>query len=263
MTAKLRRPIVGVTLRGNGVAVIAAEDVRMDAGGSTFTLRIRRPLARLSGEPLAPGELPVALPILGRQQVANAAVAATVALVAGARPDAIAAALARAEPMRRRMQIVHRDGPLVLDDTVGNPESIDAVFDAIRNISRGRLRVAYAIRGSRGPTINERNAAALAEALAVQPATLVVTASEDVADARNQVTDDEREAVLGALRATGTPFAYEASLGQAVEQTLDGCHPSDLVLLLGAQGMDQGARLSLERLRVAVSGPAATPGARR
>jgi UDP-N-acetylmuramoyl-tripeptide--D-alanyl-D-alanine ligase len=125
-------PLVGVSSRGAPAAVVEVRDLYMGASGSTFVLRLARPLRRLDGGEVAPMTLPLSLPILGRQQVTNAAFAATAALILGARPEGIARALARAEPIRRRMQLIADGGPRILDDTVGNPASIDAVFEAVR-----------------------------------------------------------------------------------------------------------------------------------
>jgi UDP-N-acetylmuramoyl-L-alanyl-D-glutamate--2,6-diaminopimelate ligase len=79
-------------------------------------------------------------------------------------------------------------------------------------------------------------------------ATLVVTASEDHASARDRVEDDERDIVLRTLEARGVPFIYEPNLDAAVTRTLDGAARGDLVALLGAQGMDKGAEIARKLL---------------
>jgi UDP-N-acetylmuramoyl-L-alanyl-D-glutamate--2,6-diaminopimelate ligase len=148
------------------------------------------------------------------------------------------------------MEVVWRGRPLVLDDTVGNPRSLRAVFEAVRPLSGGGLRIVFGIRGSRGPAINRRLAATLGDALRSLGGRtqLVVTASTDRADAANRVRDDERDAALETLERSGVPFAFEPDLAGAVERALDGCRPEELVLLLGAQGMDEAASLVRARL---------------
>jgi UDP-N-acetylmuramoyl-L-alanyl-D-glutamate--2,6-diaminopimelate ligase len=240
----LDRPVIGVSLRARDTAAVHAERVRMGAEGSTFALHVRRPLPLLDGGVVDAVTIPLALPILGRQQVANAALAATAALIAGVPAQTIAFALADVEPMHRRMHIVYEDGPVVLDDTVGNPESIHAVFEAIRSIPHHNLRVAYAIRGSRGTEVNERNAEALAREVGATTATLIVTTSEDHASERDRVDDEERAAVVSTLEAGGVPFVYEPTLERAVARALDGAGRGDLVALLGAQGMDKGTEIA-------------------
>lgn len=243
-TAALDRPVIGVSLRGRDSAAVHVERVRMDAGGSSFVFRVRRPLPMIGGGEVATGELPLALPILGRQQIANAALASTAALVAGVPSSTITFALADVEPMHRRMQIIYEAGPTVLDDTVGNPESIHMVFDAIRAIPHDGLRVVYAVRGSRGTEVNERNADALASEVAATGARLIVTASDDHAGDRDRVEAEERDAVLETLRVRGVSFEYEPFLERAIARTLDGTTHNDMVALLGAQGMDKGAEIA-------------------
>jgi UDP-N-acetylmuramoyl-L-alanyl-D-glutamate--2,6-diaminopimelate ligase len=255
------RPVVWVSLGTASPTAAAAEpDVRVealrwDASGSTFVLDVRRPLPLLGGDPalaVAPQRLPVVLPLLGVQQVANAALAAVAALVAGATPHGITEALAEAEPMRRRMELVRASGPMVLDDTAGNPETLHAVFASVADVRRRTLRVAFGVRGLRGPVINARLAEALAGLVAGcadhGPVRLVVTTSDDVADARNRVRDDERDAARAALDAAGVPYAFAPRLDDAIEVLLEDVQPDDVVLLLGAQGMDRAAPMLRQRL---------------
>jgi UDP-N-acetylmuramoyl-L-alanyl-D-glutamate--2,6-diaminopimelate ligase len=205
--ARAPRPVVWVTLgeASPGEALVtpdvAVEALRWDAGGSTFAVEVRRALPTLDGGEVAPQTIPVVLPVLGLQQVANAAMAVTLALMAGATASGVTEALADAEPMRRRMEIVRAAAPLVLDDTAGNPETLRAVFASAAAFPRRTLRVAFGVRGKRGPVINRHLAEALGELVTERaadgPVRLVVTASEDTADARNRVADEEREAALG------------------------------------------------------------------
>lgn len=248
------RPIVRVTSGDDPDATAAVTGLRTDATGSAFALEIRAPLPRLDGAMLEPCAVPLVLPVFGVHQVANAALAATAALVAGASPVGATEAVAEMAPIRRRMEIVRHTGPVVLDDTVGNPRTLAAVFDSIGAIRHRGLRIVFGIRGSRGPDINRRLAAALSELIrsrsGIQPLKLVVTSSEDSAGARDRVRADEREAVLGTLEEAGVDFAYEPDLEPAVRRALDGWGKDDLVLLLGAQGMDGAA----ERARAVFDG---------
>ena len=253
VTRSLDRPVLDVTWDAQREAAASILLRRIDATGSAFELRILRPLPTLHGEPAPAGSLTLALPLLGRQQVGNAALAAVLSIVAGANPDGVAAGLARVAPIRRRMQVVHRASPIVIDDTVGNAESIRSVFETARAIYHRRLRVVYAIRGSRGATINDRNAMALAADVADTRAELVVTSSDDAAGPRDRVTDEERTAALRALDRSGVSFEHVPRLRDALARVLSGTCDGDLVLLLGAQGMDRGAALVREMLEGGVN----------
>jgi UDP-N-acetylmuramoyl-L-alanyl-D-glutamate--2,6-diaminopimelate ligase len=204
---------------------------------------------------LAPGAVPLVLPVFGVHQVANAALAATAALAAGASPVGVTEAVAEMAPIRRRMEIVRAAAPVVLDDTVGNPRTLAAVFDSIGAIRHGGLRIVFGIRGSRGPDINRRLAHALGDLVRARsvatPVTLVITSSDDSAGPRDRVQAEERDAVLESLRAAGVEHTHEAELAPAVRQALHGHAEDDLVLLLGAQGMDDAAEQARAVLRKA------------
>jgi UDP-N-acetylmuramoyl-L-alanyl-D-glutamate--2,6-diaminopimelate ligase len=247
-----QRPVVGVSAEGAAEASVGVTGLRSDPAGSAFALDIRSILPRLDGGRIERGVLPLVLPVFGRHQVANAALAATAALVAGASPEAITEAVAEQAPIPRRMEIVRTPAPVVLDDTVGNPRTLAAVFDSIGVIPHRRLRIVFGIRGSRGEEINTRLGTALAELVEERarevPVRLVVTASIEAAGSRDRVGGAETEALLAPLRARSVAFEYEPTLAAAVRRGLEGTGHGDLVLLLGAQGMDRAAELAREIL---------------
>jgi UDP-N-acetylmuramoyl-L-alanyl-D-glutamate--2,6-diaminopimelate ligase len=242
------RPLVPVSLHGAAGAAVVLRGLRADATGSAFALEILRPLSTIDGGTVSPQLVPLVLPVFGLQQVANAALAATSALVAGATPLGVTESVAEIAPIRRRMELVRQASPAILDDTAGNPRTLRAVFDSIRVIPHRGLRIAFGIRGARGTAINSRLARTLAElirARADEPSLqLVVTAAEDTAGPRDRVTDEEREVVTAALRDAGIPFTYEPALRDAIRRVLDHHRPDDLILILGAQGMDRAAQIA-------------------
>ena len=261
--ARRPRPAVGVSLAGVPGSAVVLRGMRADASGSAFALEILQPFGTLDGGQVERQAVPLVLPVFGLQHVANAALAATTALVAGATPRGVTEAVAEVTPIRRRMELVRHAAPAILDDTSGNPRTLRAVFDSIRVIPHRGLRIAFGIRGARGPAINRQLAAALAAlvrergaAIAVR---LVVTASEERAGPRDRVTEEEREAVESVLREAGAAYRYEPRLEAAVAAVLDGWGPDDLVLLLGAQGMDQAADVARGMLPATVAARAARP----
>ena len=249
-TGHLGQQVVGVSCRGEPSAAVQVDGIAVRDGVSEFTLRGVRRVQGLDS--LAPGrEMPLRLPLVGVSQVANAAMAAIAALLLGASPEGIRRGLANAHPIRRRMEVVRPGRPLVIDDTVGNPRSVEAVFETIRHLPRiGRLRILFGIRGMRGPEINSRLAAALAEGIGPYEAELVVTSSDDVADGRNRVSQAERDAFIDSFRASakGAALNFQPALGDAIPALLDGIGDDDLVLLLGAQGLDAAAGMVLQHL---------------
>jgi UDP-N-acetylmuramyl tripeptide synthase len=195
----------------------------MRDGHSQFTLRGARQVP--GAESLAPGfEMALRLPLLGVTQVANAAMAATAALLLGASPASVRRGLANAHPIRRRMEVIRPARPLIIDDTVGNPRSLEAVFETVRHLPHsGRLRILFGIRGMRGPDINAKLAETLAECIGSYPAHLVVTSSDDLADARNRVLPAERDAFIDSFRARAAATGSRSS--HVCRRRRDGSRP--------------------------------------
>jgi UDP-N-acetylmuramoyl-L-alanyl-D-glutamate--2,6-diaminopimelate ligase len=210
---------------------------------TAFTLSWRRPLPGAAGAAeVPPGRLELVLPLLGRTQVENAALAAVAGRCLGADADAVAGALAAAPRPRRRLEVLHRGAFTVLDDTVGHPDSISAVFQVAERLPHRRLHVAMALRGGRGAQINRRDAEALAIwARRVPVATLVATTAADEVTEPDRVTAAERRAFLEPLARAGLPAELVPELAPAVRRVLARAGRRDLVLLLGAQGMNGGA----------------------
>ena len=245
----------GLRLVGCGAdegAAVRVAGMEATLEGTRLWLSVQRPLERLDGGTLAPVSFQLRLRVLGRSNRANATLAAAAGLCLGAEPQHVRDALEAMEPPRRRMELIHRGRFAILDDTVGHPDSVSALFDTVRGLDVGRLHAAFAIRGRRGVRVNE----ALGEALAIWSRqvpleTLIVTGAEDTADERNRVSPEERDAFLRPLRRAGVPFSERGTVEAAVPAVLGAARDGDLVLLLGAQGMDAGAERARRWLEAA------------
>lgn len=218
----------GFTLGDASDGLHTVDAVRIDVDGATFTI----------------DGAPVRIALLGRPNVRNAALAASYALAVDVPMETIRAVLATLSPLPRRMQRIPCAGRIVLDDTSGHPDSLQSVFDVVALIPRERLWIAWAIRGSRGADVNRRNALALADFAALhEAAALIVTAAEDITDLKDAVTPEEIDAVKRTLELKGRPHAFHSTLAAAMRDVAARSHSGDLVVLTGAQGMNQGARL--------------------
>lgn len=243
------RAVFPVLCGRGGHVTVRIDRLLVDRGGTRVTLAVRSALSTLDGRTVPPGRFPVELRVLGRPNVANALLAAAAGLCLGAETDTVADALSRFPAPWRRMQIVHRGRFTVLDDTVGHPDSISAVFDVAGRIPHRRLHVVYAIRGRRGEEINRRDAETIAIwARRVPIRTLFVTASRDATDEVDRVAAGERDVFLATLRRYGMSWEYREALESAVGAALDAAGDRDLILLLGAQGMDRGGELVRSRV---------------
>lgn len=90
------------------------------------------------------GALEVTLRVLGAHQAQNAAMAATVALVIGVAPEAVAAGLATATPATWRMEVTTSpDGVVVINDAYNaNPDSMRAALRSLGDLPAPGRRVA-------------------------------------------------------------------------------------------------------------------------
>lgn len=224
-------------------ADIRADITRMTPYGSSFILMICKPLTMLNGETLSPGRFIMNIPIPGRHNIENALLAATAALLHNVTPSAIARSLENFRGVERRMDVFHLAGLTVVDDTALNPGSIQALFDTLSGFSCRRLVVINAIRGRRGTAINAANAATLASLQHRLPFRLLVTDSSDTVGFADKVTPEERLAFLKTLTSLNTDYAYTSNLATAIETVLKQTGAGDLVVLMGAQGMDAGRQL--------------------
>ena len=238
------RPVAAVGCGVQPDAAVRIEPLELGPGGTRLALVIRESLPTVVGGKVEPQRMEITLPLLGRANLSNAALAVIAAVCLGVEGSIAAEALASFPPSRRRMEIVHRDRFTVLDDTVGHPDSLSALFDVVRQLSFDRLHIVFAVRGSRGPQINRLLGETLAIWLArIHPTTLVVTRSSDAADARNRVEDAELQAFLEPLVDAEVKLEQRDRLEDAIRFTIDRTGDEDLVLLIGAQGMDQGAEI--------------------
>jgi UDP-N-acetylmuramoyl-L-alanyl-D-glutamate--2,6-diaminopimelate ligase len=212
-------------------ADLTFHDIVLDAHGARFSV----------DGPVAGSRRSMHSALLGTGHLRNVALALTYALGAGVRLEMAEAVLGGLQPLRRRMERYAAAGRTVLDDTAAHPESLRATFEVANTIGAAHTAVVYAVRGMRGADINRRNATALAE-LAAEYGTspLIVTPARESAGAQDRVTDDEAEAARGALERHGREFEWHETLRDALAAAVAGTAAGDLLVLVGAQGMNAG-----------------------
>jgi UDP-N-acetylmuramoyl-L-alanyl-D-glutamate--2,6-diaminopimelate ligase len=132
-------------------------------------------------------------------------------------------------------------GRSVLDDTAAHPDSLRETLDVASLLPHSTMAVVYAIRGNRGPDINRRNATALADLAAVHGVDPhIVTASVDATDPADAATPAEIDAARQALVTRGRRFVWQDNLDDALREAMERTRAGDLLVLVGAQGMNEG-----------------------
>jgi UDP-N-acetylmuramoyl-L-alanyl-D-glutamate--2,6-diaminopimelate ligase len=232
-----------ITVAATAPATVTAENLELRGYSASFNLTLTAPLFTIGGTRIEPFSEPVRLNIPGIHNIDNALMAATAALIHGISPQEIIAALRTFEAVPRRMNLFHLSGITVIDDTALNPGSINAVFETVRNLRFHRLIVVNAIRGCRGTAINAANAQTFSSLWHNKSFDLIITASNDKVLPADLVSAKEKSAFLMALEQHKIPYRYSDSLRGALIAALEMASSGDLLLLLGAQGMDNGREM--------------------
>lgn len=190
--------------------------------------------------------VPFSLPLPGQHNVSNALAALLAGILSDIEPIVMQRALAKFQPVTRRMQQTVWNDLHVVDDTAMNPGSIKAVLDSFQLHRYSQVTAAFAIRGNRGTAVNRENALILQEWWKrnrhLSPK-LVLTSSVDSTEANDRVSPEEETIVLETLRQNQVPFTFCSRLTDAMELVNRTALPGGILFLLGAQGMDEGFRI--------------------
>jgi UDP-N-acetylmuramoyl-L-alanyl-D-glutamate--2,6-diaminopimelate ligase len=250
-----RGPVI--TAGVNIAADISAQVLRTSRYGSIFQLLINQPIGGLQDCQQALQRLRLSAP--GLHNVENAMLASIAALLQGVSPAAISFALASFSGVERRFKVCEHSGYTVIDDTALNPGSIDAVLETVRQFRYKRMVVVNAIRGCRGPAINGANAQALVRWQKKSPFTMIITASHDQTTFADHVSHQEQIAFLSELDRSQAKYLYTDTLSEAIVAAQAVAQSGDLLLLIGAQGMDHGFSMLTASQATFTDFPAALP----
>jgi UDP-N-acetylmuramoyl-L-alanyl-D-glutamate--2,6-diaminopimelate ligase len=246
-----------ITAGVNIAADISAQVLRTSRHGSIFQLVVNHPIDGLQDFQQALQPLRLSAP--GLHNVENAMLASIAALLQGVSPAAISFALASFSGVERRFKVCEHSGYTVIDDTALNPGSIDAVLETVRQFRYKRMIVVNAIRGCRGPAINAANAQVLVRWQKKSPFTMIITASHDQTTFADHVSHQEQFAFLSELERSQAKYLYTDTLSEAIVAAQAVAQSGDLLLLIGAQGMDHGFSLLTASQAAFTDFPAALP----
>ncbi|MDI6706723.1 MAG: UDP-N-acetylmuramyl-tripeptide synthetase [Bacillota bacterium] len=228
---------------------ITASSIDTSSIGASYTCCVQRSFTNMVGNDVEPQEIPLKLKVPGKHNVYNSLAATTVGLLYGVEPQVVQSALTGFNGVWRRMQIVYEEGFTVIDDFSHNPGSYEAVFETVQAMNYNDIHILSAIRGNRGPEINRANGKVIASWAGLLGAEeIIVTSSSDTVGDGDRVTMFEREAFLSELNKAGTCFVHFDTLEKAIEEVLQNVQKGDIVLLMGAQGMNRGQDILFDKL---------------
>jgi len=211
--AKLPRAPRRITFGERGKADVTAADVVADAGGARFTLVT------------SAGRHAVALPLLGRFNVANALGVAACAVGLGVRPAEVAERLSTAPQVPGRMERIAADPCTVLRDYAHTPDALERALETTRDITApgGRVIVVFGAGGDR-----DRGKRAPMGAAAASLADVAIATSDNPRTEDPERILDEVEAGMGSR-----PHYRLADRRAAIAQALELARQGDTVLLAG------------------------------
>ena len=136
------------------------------------------------------------------------------------------------------------DEPLIYDDFAHNPDGIKAtIAETLKLLPENRkLHVACAIRGSRGVEINQLNVDALVESMD-DDIELYLSSSRDVVNDLNFVEPEERDVFFNTLNENNIKYTHFDNLKDCLSEVYEKADKRDIILLIGAQGMDPAESL--------------------
>ncbi|SES72504.1 Mur ligase family protein [Anaerobranca gottschalkii] len=230
----------------NSFASVVAESIDLSKSETSYRLKVNETLV-FDGREVQPQEFEVKLKILGLHNVYNSLVAATVGLIMGVDIADIQKALYEFRGVERRFQLIYNDEFKIIDDHFANPGNIRITLDTIKKMSYSQFSLVYAIRGSRGVTVNSENARVIAENKELFGLkNIILTTSNDYVGKKDLVTDDELNCVIKILEEGGIKTQVYPNLEEAIKRAIDFAQKDSLILLGGCQGMDYGAKIALD-----------------
>jgi UDP-N-acetylmuramoyl-L-alanyl-D-glutamate--2,6-diaminopimelate ligase len=211
--ARLPRTPRRITFSTTKDADVVARDVRVDANGARFTL-------------VTPaGSHPVALPLLGRFNVANALGVAACAVGLDVPANVVAERLSTAPQVPGRMERIAVDPCVVLRDYAHTPDALERALETIREVtpSGGRVIVVFGAGGDR-----DRGKRAPMGEIAVRLADIAIATSDNPrTEDPERILDDVEAGMSG--RSHYRVVDRRAAIGQALELAREG----DTILLAG------------------------------
>lgn len=194
-------------------ADVVARDVNVDATGARFTL-------------VTPGgSHPVALPLLGRFNVANALGVAACAVGLDVAPQEVAERLSSSPQVPGRMERIAVDPCVVLRDYAHTPDALERALETIREVTTtgGRVIVVFGAGGDR-----DRGKRAPMGEIAVRLADVAIATSDNPRTEDPDRILDDVEAGMSAR-----PHYRITDRKAAIAQALEVARLGDTILLAG------------------------------
>lgn len=239
-----------VVTYGLGVkATITASSIDTDFTTS-FTFCLQRGVTTMAGVDIEAFEYPIKTSLLGIHNIYNILAAVTCGLILDVPINQIANSIKNFAGVPRRMEIIYKGAYTIIDDFSHNPASYEAVFESVQSMQYRNLYIVNAIRGSRGVDINYEIAEVLKQwhpILKIQD--MIITSSSDYTDFMDVVSKEERDIFIKVLSRNNIFFKYQDNLKDSIKNAVSMLEKGDMLMLLGAQGMNHGAEVCMSIIK--------------
>lgn len=227
---------------------LICKNLDLSTGRAKFTVEVRKPFT-VGSTTYEPMEFDIELSTPGYHSVYNSMVAIAAGLLNEIPVSTIQKGLASFGGVERRFEMVFEDDFKILDDHFANYGNINVTLSTLQQMDYTNLKLVYAIRGSRGITVNRENAQAIVEwAPKLGIKEIIATLSESHVDEKDQVTEEELRVFEEMMADADIKVDLHRELDDAVQKAVSEADKNDVVLLAGCQGMDPGAKIALEQL---------------
>ncbi len=189
------------------------------------------------------------LSVPGYHSVYNSLVAILAAIYSNIPIDYIKRGIENFKGIERRFELIYDYDFKIIDDHFANSGNIDVTMKTIEYMDYDNMHLVYAIRGSRGYTVNKENALAIAKWLKIlNKDEIIATKSIDHVMDKDKVTKEEEEVFLEIMKKNNIKVSLYDTIKEATNHALNIVKKDDLILLAGCQGMDYGCNIILNQL---------------
>lgn len=221
-------------------------DLDLSTGYARFTFHINKHIEDLD---LEESQFDINLGVAGFSGVMNSVVAIIISLIRGIDIPTIQKGLEKFSGVERRFQVIYDEDYTVVDDHYANQRNISVTMETIQKMDYNNLHMIYAIRGCRGPNLNEESAEESAKWLKkLGVDRITATSSIEVAAKKDTVLPEEKQAFENVMAENNIQIDHYDRLDDGLYSILEKVKPGDLILLAGCQGMDPGGRILLEKI---------------
>lgn len=222
---------------------LSVENLDLSTGRAKFTVRLK-------DMNYDQDHFDIELSIPGYHCVYNSLVAIAIALVLNIPIETIQKGIKGFKGIERRFECIFEEDYKIYDDHFANAGNIRVTLETMEFMSYNDFHLVYAIRGSRGVTVNKENAQMIvtwSKKLGLKK--IIASLSKSHVIWKDEVTQDEIDIFLSVMSDAGIEVDLYDELPDAIQKALEGVKTDDVILLAGCQGMDYGCNIALNQLK--------------